>query len=300
VKTAWLSARIVALALLCAGPALVRAADADANSAGVLRAKYAELHNALRDNPFGRPLHLDSAESADGVKGDIHALADHPFAAAAAALNAPADWCELLILHVNVKYCRASAGSERGVLDVSIGRKYDQPLDQAYRVPFVHRVAAQAVDYLQVRLNAAEGPLSTRDYRIVLEAIPVDDGRTFVRLAYSYAFGMAGRLAMQTYLGTIGKSKVGFTVSGTQADGQPRYIGGMRGVVERNAMRYYLAIEAYLGALSTPPQARFEKRARDWFAATERYARQLHELERGEYLEMKRKEYLRQQAALPR
>jgi len=72
----------------------------------------------------------------------------------------------------------------------------------------------------------------------------------------------------------------------------------MRGVVERNTMRYYLAIEAFLGALSVPPQARLEKRLRDWFAAAERYPRQLHEKERDEYLKMKRREYLRQQSAL--
>ena len=60
-------------------------------------------------------------------------------------------------------------------------------------------------------------------------------------------------------------------------------------------MRYYLAIEAFLGALSAPPQARLEKSLHDWFAAIERYPRQLHDLEQSEYLDMKRKEYLRQQ-----
>ncbi|HEX5611218.1 MAG TPA: hypothetical protein VFX67_01090, partial [Burkholderiales bacterium] len=73
-------------------------------------------------------------------------------------------------------------------------------------------------------------------------------------------------------------------------------IGGMRGVIERNSMRYYLAIEAFLGALSEPPPEQLEKRLRDWFAATERYRRQLHEIEQAEYLELKRKEHLRQQA----
>jgi hypothetical protein len=58
-------------------------------------------------------------------------------------------------------------------------------------------------------------------------------------------------------------------------------------------MRYYLAMEAYLGALSSPPQARLEKSLHDWFAAAEAYPRQLHELEQGEYLAMKRKEYSR-------
>ena len=61
-------------------------------------------------------------------------------------------------------------------------------------------------------------------------------------------------------------------------------------------MRYYLAIEAYLGALSLPLPAQFEKRISDWFTAAERYPRQLHEMEQQDYLEMKRHEYQRQQA----
>jgi hypothetical protein len=296
----WQWARVGVVALLCAGATLARAAESDAHSAAALRVKHAELRNPLRDNPFGKPLHLDSSETPDGVKGDIHALVDHPFAAVAAALSSPGDWCELLILHVNVKYCRTASGGEGTVLNVSIGRKYDQPLDKAYAVAFAYRVGAQAPDYLRVGLSAEEGPLSTRDYRIVLEAIPVEGGRTFFHFAYSYAFGTAGRVAMQAYLATIGMNKVGFSVAGTRADGKPQYIGGVRGVVERNAMRYYLAIEAHLGALAVPPRERLEKRLRDWFAATERYPRQLHELERGEYLAMKRKEYLRQQAVPPR
>lgn len=295
-KAAWMPVRIAAAAVLCVGAAV--AGDADVNSAGSLHAKYAELRNQLSHNQFQKPLYLESSESPNDVTGDIYALIDHPFATAAAALNTPGDWCEILILNINTKYCRASTVGQGSVLNVSIGKKHDQPLDEAYRVEFVYRVAAQTSNYLQVRLNAAQGPLSTRNYRIVLEAVPVDDGRTFIHLSYSYAFGTVGRLAMQVYLGTIGKSKVGFTVAGTQADGQPQHIGGTRGVVERNTMRYYLAIEAFLGALSAPPQARLEKRLRDWFAASERYPRQLHEMEQSEYLDMKRKEYLRQQAGL--
>jgi hypothetical protein len=189
-------------------------------------------------------------------------------------------------------------GDQGSILNVSIGNKHHQPLNLAHRVGFVYRVAAQTPNYLQVTLHADQGPLGTRDYRIVFEAVAVDSGRTFIHVSYAYGFGTMGRLAMQAYLGTVGRSKVGFTVAGTQADGRPLHIGGMRGVVERNTMRYYLAIEAFLGALSTPPQARLEKRLRDWFAAAERYPRQLHEMERDEYLDMKRKEYLRQQAGL--
>ena len=85
---------------------------------------------------------------------------------------------------------------------------------------------------------------------------------------------------------------------GRDNDGQIKYIAGLRGLVERNTMRYYLAIEAYLGALSAVPAARLEKRLTDWYAAVERFPRQLHEIGLQDYLEMKRREYQRQQSEL--
>jgi hypothetical protein len=59
-------------------------------------------------------------------------------------------------------------------------------------------------------------------------------------------------------------------------------------------MRYYLALDAYLGALRTPESERMEKRLNAWFSATEQYPRQLREISRAAYLEMKRSEYQRQ------
>jgi hypothetical protein len=271
-----------------------QSAGTDAASAAGLRSQYSALVGQYQRNPFQRPLRVDSSEGPDGLKGEITALVEHPFAIAVAALDTPSQWCEILILHLNTKYCRATMEGERAILHVVIGKKYDQPMEQAYRVDFVYRVAAESRDYLQVELTADEGPLGTRDYRIVLEAAPVDGGRTFVRLSYSYSYGMIARLAMQVYLATVGRGKVGFTVEGKGVDGQPRYIAGMRGVTERNAMRYYLAVESYLGALSVPPRERAEKSFRDWFDAIERYPRQLHEMQQGEYLAMKRREYTRQ------
>ena len=295
-KTFWASARFFAIALLCIGARIAHADDVDANSAASLRAKYDGLQNRLSHNQFQRPLYLDSSETSDSVTGDIYARIDYPFATVRAALDNPGDWCDILILHVNTKYCRASSGGQGVVLNVSIGKKYDEPLEKAYRVDFAYRIAAQTANYLQVRLNADAGPFGTRDYRIVLEAVPLESGGTFIHFSYSYTYGLVGRLALQVYLATIGRSKVGFSVVGTRSDDEAPRIGGIRGLVERNTMRYYLAIEAFLGAVSAPPQERLEKRLREWFAAIERYPRQLHEMGQDEYLDMKRKEYLRQQS----
>ncbi len=290
----WLT-RMVFACVAFAGAGLVPAATPGTNSAASLRAKYAALGEQLNNNQFQRTLYLDSAETSRDLMGDIYALVDYPFADVNAALNGPAHWCDVLMLHINTKYCRASTGKTGTVVAVSIGKKYDQPLAEAYRVEFAYRVAATTPDYLEVQLNAETGPLGTSNYRILLAAVPVEGGRTFLHFTYSYAYGLAGRLAMQIYLATIGRSKVGFTIIGRQPNGLPDYIRGVRGVVERNTMRYYLAIDAYLGALAAPSSEQLEKRLRSWFASAERYPRQLHEVDRTAYLDMKRNEYLRQQ-----
>lgn len=216
---------------------------------------------------------------------------DYSFASINSALNDPeqgsANWCDVLILHLNTKYCYASSSSNGKRLSVNIGKKVEQPLAYAYRVEFNYHVVAASPEYFQVKLNADSGPLGTKDYRIVLKAVAIDGKRTFLHLTYSYSYGMASRTAIKIYLATIGSDKVGFTSTGRQSNGQPGYIGGVRGVVERNIMRYYLAIDAYLSALSLPLDKRLEKRLSTWFSATEQYARQQHEVERQEYMQMK-------------
>ena len=89
---------------------------------------------------------------------------------------------------------------------------------------------------------------------------------------------------------------MGFSKDATSS-GDSAHVSGMRGVVERNTMRYYLAIEAYLGALSASPSVQLDKRLEAWFDATEKYARQLHEIDRATYLEMKHREVRRQLGA---
>lgn len=288
--------RAIAFTLLCAAAGLAIGEDTEPAAAALLRARYDALQARLGHNQFQRPLALDSTEAPGEVAGDIYAIIESPFAAAGAAFGSPGDWCEILILHINTKACSVSSSGPETVLSLWIGTKHDQALEGASRVDLAFRVRSRTASYLQVGLGAKAGPMGTRDYRIALEAIPLPNGQTFIHLVFSYGYGNLGRLAMQAYLATTGRNKVGFTVIGAQPDGQPNYIGGVRGAVERNTMRYYLAIEAFLGAASAPPQAQFEKRIRDWYAASELYPRQLHELGQGEYLDMKRRENARRQA----
>ena len=280
---------LLAGAMAWAGVALAEPADAGASA--VLKAKYEELRAKLEQNAFGRPLYLVSSEGSRELRGDVYAIVDYPFAKVSAALSQSSSWCDVMILPFNTKHCFASKGGGGTVLAVRIGRKASQPAGDAYPLDFKYDVAARTPDYLRVALKADNGPIDVSQCQLALEATPLDEARTFIHLGYSSGFGVVSRLAMQAYLSTVGSGKVGFTVVGRDAQNRPSYVGGMLGVTERNTMRYFLAVEAFLGSLSAPsPEAQVQKRIHDWFAATEKYPRQLHEMDRGEYVAMKQKE----------
>ncbi|MBT9613474.1 MAG: hypothetical protein IV108_09450 [Burkholderiales bacterium] len=289
----FLTRTLICLLLTCTASAA--SARVESDPAATLRAKHTSLLEQLRQNQFNRPLVLDSSETTNRLKGDIYAVVDYPFGTVSAGLNDPNHWCEVMLLHINTKYCHAVVGASATTLRVNIGKKTPEELVDAPRIELNYGVAMATPSYFEIILNAKDGPLGTSDFLIQLEAVALSKTKTFLHLTYAYATNFGARLAMQTYLGTIGSHKVGFTVIGKSADGQPDYIGGMRGLMERNTMRYYLAIDTFLGAARAAPATQLEKRLQNWFTAIEQYPRQLHEMERGAYLAMKRAEYIRQQ-----
>jgi len=273
-----------ACSIALAGPAQALSADAVA-----LRARYEAVRASLASSPFQRPLLLQAAPGEDALKGEVFAVVDQPFSVTGPALQDKARWCDVLILHLNVKQCRVRGDSGSEVMALMVGRKFEQPAGTGRAVDFGFRVLSSAPDYVRVQMAAADAPSDARD-QVLLEAAPLDDKRSFLRVTYGYVFSALERMGMQAYLATLGRDKVGFTTTGTGPDGKPAYVAGVRGMVERNVMRYYLAVVTYVESLAVPPAERQEKRLRDWFAATERHALQLHEMDRDEYLAMKRNE----------
>ena len=286
--------RILHYLLLAWSLGMACAPMAWAQSPADLHERYASLAERLQQSPFKRPLVLDSSESPDRVQGEIYAVMDHSFSEVNASLRSPEHWCDVMVLHLNIKYCRAQTGPSGTTLRIHVGRKTPQSLADSERIDFSYREAKASPEHLEITVKADQGPLGTSDYQIRLDAVPLAGNRTFLHLSYAYATNIVGRAAMETYLATVGSDKAGFTVTGKQADGQTEFIGGLRGVVERNTMRYYLAIDAFLEAEKAAPAERLERRMQNWFAATESYPRQLHEMDRASYLDMKRAEVARQ------
>ena len=279
-----------------AGSAIGLPAAAASEGASALLREYAAQRPRLEDSPYGRPLALDSREFSHHLEGDAYAVFAHPFGRVEQGLAPAAQWCEILLLPANTKHCQAEDRGGASRLLLFVGRKDDTPIRDAYRLDFRYAVLARAPDYMKLSLRSGAGPLGTRDYRIVLEAAPLDARRTVVKLSYSYGYGTLSRMAMQAYLATFGADKVGFTVEGRDGEGRPRLVRGMRGVMERNTMRYALAIDAYLASLDAPPPERVPRRLHDWFTAIERYPRQLRESDREDYVAMKEREYARMHA----
>ena len=286
---------LAAVLLLASGLAHVsRAAVTEVHSADALRAVREAMGEALRNSPYQQPLLIESNEAGRQTRSDIYAEIAFPFASVSKALNDPTQWCDILLSNINLKQCRLSAGATGPSLTLSAVRKYSHTLDQAISLSFRYQAALATQDYLEVELLAAQGPYGTSNYRILLQAAALPGGRSFVHFSYAYESGALTRLATQAYLATFGHGKVGFTRVGQDADGAPHFIGGMRALVERGAMRYFLALQAYLDA---PLPDQFETRLDHWYSASERFPRQLHEIDRATYLDLKRADRQRRLAA---
>jgi hypothetical protein len=272
-------------------------ADTPADPSAALRARHLALSEQLENSTIQRGLYLESTDNSRAPRGDAYAVIDYPFATVAVAFAQPANLCESLILHLNVQYCRARTSDAGPQLSTALGKKTNQPLDDTHRIDFAYKVSGSSAEYTRVELSSTQGPLGTGNYLIVLELAALDEHRSFMHLQYSYTQSFLTRWATSVYFATRGRDKVGFTWIHDDDD-PPRLVSGIRGALERNTMRYYLAIDAYLQALGSPAPQRFEQSLERWFADTERFARQLREVKHDDYIAMKRGQYLRQQAVL--
>jgi hypothetical protein len=281
--------------VFCVSAALADPAHPD--PAAALGARYVALKQQLEESTIQRGLYVESNESATTPRGDAYAVIRHPFATVAGAFSKPSNWCESMILHLNVQYCRLDSGDGQPQLIAAVGKNTPQSLDDTHRITFNYRITSSTANYLGVELVADEGPLGTRDYRIALEVTSLPDQRAFMHIQYSYKQGAMARYASNVYFSTKGRDKVGFTLVHEEGD-EPRLVRGTRGALERNTMRYYLAFDAYLRSLSSPAPQRFEQSLEIWFADTERFARQLREVKHDDYIAMKREQYLRQQTPM--
>ena len=130
--------------------------EAEAGWAAEIRATYASVGGQLASSPFGRQLVLESKEAGNRVQGAAYAVLDHSFAQVRDGLRGPRQWCPVLILHLNVKDCRAAPGGDG--LALFLGRKRPEPPQDAQRLDFAYQAVADAPDFMETDLRADRGP----------------------------------------------------------------------------------------------------------------------------------------------
>ena len=234
-------------------------------------------------------LQVDSGEKEGLLFAEISGHVDFPFAELREALARPAAWCEFIPLVFNVKSCTYQTRSDRTELSIYIGRKFFENPRDAIRLDYLFHVSLQTDGRLDVFLSAKDGPFGTSDYRIALQVRAAKDGRAHVHLHSSFRPSLRSTIATRIYLATSGRDKIGFSLAGHEGE-EPVYVKGVEGIVERNAMRYYLALKAFIDTLHIPEDQRFAQRLKTWYRLTEKYPEQLHEMEREEYLDAKHQE----------
>lgn len=236
------------------------------------------------------PLRIESQESGRHLRVNIYGIVNHPFPRVAAILSKPAVMCDFLILNLNVKTCVYKQEDPRVEMMIYVSGKRYAPLFLALEINPYFELQKNNNNYMRVLMASRRAVWGIKEYSVIVEATPFGKS-TLVRFTSQYHAGRLNMAATMVYLKTFARSKVGFTVVSQNSQGEPQYVGGMQGIIERNAVRSYLALQAYLETASVPAEQRFEMRLRRWYELTNVYPRQLHELQWQTYLSNKRREY---------
>jgi hypothetical protein len=254
--------------------------------------KYHEIKKELEKNSGHVPFYVESSVSKNASYVNIYGTINYSFGLIKNEFLVPTNWCEIVLPHPDVRACTYKKMQDTWLLNIYNVNKFSEPLEDAYQMKFEYRVSELQSRYFDIALTAHEGPFHTRDHQFGLEAIPLNKGTTFVHLRYSYNYSAWGYFFMKIF----GGGKVGFSAIGTDSNGNPVYVGGLRGVAERDVVCYYLAILSYLDALKIPAEQRFEKRVSQWYDLAALYKKQLlGKMEEEEYFAYKRQDQQSQQ-----
>jgi len=268
----------------------VNAIAAQGVNVSELEGNYAQFLAWQASNNDESGVRIVTSESGNTVNMHISIVGDgENFQDLAEPLSRIENWCKFKILHLNVKACVYEVKGEDQRITFYSGKKEYQTPEQAESMT-LNFDSTLNEELLNVVLFAKKGPFGTKNYQIGLDMISTGNG-VYAEFRISQEINSLVRTAMGAYLNTIGRDKVGFTITGYDQDNNPIYVGGVPGMSERNLVRYLLAIDVFMKTLHDKNPDIFMKRAAMWFDATEEYALQLHEVSREDYIEAKKREY---------
>ena len=255
---------------------------------------YTRIIKNLESVPFDVPIIVETHDDNSHASCNVYGIMYHDIESLRPVLRSAENWCDILLLHPNIKACTAAHTNKKEILTIYSGRKYYHPPEAALELELDFNIATDTATDQKIQLSGEKGPFHTKNYEILIHAVPDGQGRTFLHLRYTYDYGIAFSMALKTYLGTIGRRKIGFTIAGRDKKGNPTYVKGAQGVIERNAVRYYFSIQAFLETLEFPQKDRYKQRFSRYYDLTDQYPAQLYELDKDDYIGGKIKEHKNQ------
>lgn len=269
-------------------------------AAMTLQNKLIEIQPTLQNNLLGFPVYVTSSVKNSLGIGDIYGIFDLDFTTLHHFFAEPTRWCNALILHIYIKSCVLHNPAyvkhqEAALFNVYLGTKdYAKP-DDVFRFQYQLKQHDISDEYVKIVLSAEDGPIDTNNYVIIFEAMPISPTQSLIHFRYEANYGFFARSAVSVYLATVGRRHVGFSTIDTNAEAQPIFIKGLRGVIERNAMRYVISVVSYLQADNTDPNQWLESSLKRWYHYSEIFRAQLHDASLSRLLTIKTEEFKNQQ-----
>ena len=240
------------LALLLAGKAWAETS---------LLERYQELRNGAGTMLPGTTICLTSSDEGKELSAEVSSIIHHPFEMVVSSLEKAENWCQFMPLHFNIKACTYQSREGRKLLTLYSGRKTYQSPDDSYEMTYRFEASRNDQSHLSLKLRADHGPVNTKDYRLEVKAQRDEEG-TLLHIYSSSRPSTLSSILTHGYLSTLGRDKVGF--SRIQQNGEWRLVQGVRGVIERNVMRYHLAVDSFLSTQPLPETSRHTAALTTW------------------------------------
>ncbi len=276
--------------LLLDGPLRISwGADPSDSGRQQLMEKYEQIERDRHYHSFG--FLVESSVNKNGCDVELYGTTQHPFSRLSDELRSPDNLCHILLLHPNVRGCAYQKINGASVLTVHQVNKFDRPLKDAYIIKYKYQVIAQDSQLLSLLLSADRGPFQTKDHQFSLKAIPLGKDTTLIKIGYSFRYGPGSYLLIKSYFAVWGNRMIGFSKPARQSGPGNVYVRGLRGATERNIVRYYLAIIAYMDTVNDQEDQRFQDRINRWYDLTTRYKKQLYFADKDRYVALKRRDH---------
>ncbi len=236
---------------------------------------------------FQREYLLDYKADGAQLSGRIASSINRPFSHIKSLFHDIRNLCLILPLNINVRSCIYRKVDDKWLFEIVAGPRQYESDSAVYSFSYLLTRAQFSDDLIYLHLQANKGPISTANYHIELTFKPMAE-KTLVGLGFSHEKSSLSRVVTGLYLAFSGAGKVGFSTV-NQSDGQFSPVRGEQGIVERNLMRYLLAIRAFIeeGGAREDLKATFRR----WFFLSTLYREQLYEIPEQDYMRYKLNRY---------